>query len=85
VKEFARGCMRSYLILKEKAQRWNADKEIQALLKESAPGGGSFGRYSKDASKQLLAKSFDRAKIAARGLYYERLDQLTMEVLWGVR
>jgi xylose isomerase len=85
VKEFARGCMRSYLILKEKAQRWNADKEIQALLKESALGGGSFGRYSKDASKQLLAKSFDRAKIAARGLHYERLDQLTMEVLWGVR
>jgi xylose isomerase len=34
VKEFARGCMRTYLILKEKAARWNADKEIQAILKE---------------------------------------------------
>ena len=34
VKDFARGCMRTYLILKEKAQRWNADKEIQSILKE---------------------------------------------------
>src|SRR5450432_4044788 len=33
VKEFARGCMRTYMILKEKAQRWNADKEIQQIIK----------------------------------------------------
>ena len=32
VREFARGCMRTYLILKERAQRWNADAEIQGLL-----------------------------------------------------
>src|SRR6266545_1067511 len=32
VKAFARGCMRTYLILKEKAERWNADPEIQALV-----------------------------------------------------
>ncbi len=34
VREFARGCMRTYLILKEKAARWNADREIQSLLTE---------------------------------------------------
>ena len=34
VRDFARGCMRTYLILKERAQRWNADKEIQALLED---------------------------------------------------
>ena len=34
VKDFARGCMRTYLILKERAARWNADAEIQALLAE---------------------------------------------------
>src|SRR2546429_25079 len=34
VKDFARGCMRTYLILKEKAAYWNADKEIQGILKE---------------------------------------------------
>ena len=32
VKAFARGCMRTYLILKDKAERWNADPEIQALV-----------------------------------------------------
>src|SRR5512142_3272394 len=34
VKDFARGCMRTYLVLKEKAAQWNADKQIQALLAE---------------------------------------------------
>ena len=42
VKEFAQGCMRTYLILKERAARWNADAEIQAIVKEahrSRPAG----------------------------------------------
>ncbi|MCA9427898.1 MAG: xylose isomerase, partial [Candidatus Omnitrophica bacterium] len=34
VKDFAAGCMRTYLILKEKAKRWTEDKEIQGLLSE---------------------------------------------------
>ena len=38
VKDFARGCMRTYLILKEKAARWNAHQEIQAILKEVSTG-----------------------------------------------
>src|SRR5690349_12632457 len=50
VKEFARGCMRSYLILKEKAKRWNADSEIQALLKKSVPAGDGVGKYSKESA-----------------------------------
>src|SRR5687767_9907164 len=42
VKDFARGCMRTYLILKERAARWKADKEIQGLVQE-AGGGRSAG------------------------------------------
>lgn len=34
VKDFARGCMRTYLILKEKAARWNDNKEIKEILRE---------------------------------------------------
>src|SRR5204863_6169577 len=34
VREFARGCMRTYMILAEKARRWNADKEIAGLRKQ---------------------------------------------------
>jgi xylose isomerase len=58
--DFARGCMRTYLILKERAKQWNADPEIQAMVAELGTRG-------------------------QRGLRYERLDQLTMELLLGVR
>lgn len=86
VKDFARGCMRTYLILKEKAERWNADPEIQALLAEiKETDGEAFGKFSKEKASALLARQFDRAALASKGLKYERLDQLTMEILLGVR
>jgi xylose isomerase len=34
VKDFARGCMRTYLILKERAARWNADPENSGAASE---------------------------------------------------
>src|SRR5207248_400577 len=88
VKDFALGCMRTYLILKERAQRWNDDKEIQALFREAQQAGSgapAVGTYSTRGKDTLLAADFDRAAIAARGLKYERLDQLTMEILLGAR
>jgi xylose isomerase len=88
VKDFARGCMRTYLILKEKAARWNADAEIQALLTEAqaaGQGAPALNTYSGAHRDALLTASFDRTGLAARGLGYERLDQLTIEVLLGVR
>ncbi len=89
VKDFAAGCMRTYLILKEKARRFNEDKEIQALLKEINADNGDLsvyqGKYSRDKAEGLKAKEFDRVGLAKRGMMYERLDQLTIEVLLGVR
>jgi xylose isomerase len=86
VRDFARGCMRTYLILKERAERWNADKEIQALLRETTAGKApSISKYSTSGRDALLAESVDRTALASRGLGYEKLDQLTMEVLMGVR
>ena len=89
VKDFARCCMRTYLILKEKAAQWNADAEIQSLLQEINADDGSldqfFGKYSAQKAKDLKAQEFDRSSISARGLKYERLDQLTVEILLGVR
>lgn len=88
VKDFACGCMRTYLILKEKARRWNNDPEIQALLKEINAGnedGAAPLTYSAETAEQLKAASFDLEKLRNRGLGYERLDQLTVEVLLGVR
>ena len=87
VKEFARGCMRTYLILKDKAARWNADPEIKALLSRigETQGKAPLNVYSKDNCASLLAQTFDRVKIAEKGLEYERLDQLTIDILLGVR
>jgi xylose isomerase len=89
VKDFARGCMRTYLILKEKAAQFNADKEVQALLAEINADDGKmaqyFGKYSSEKAKALKAQSFDRAAISKRGLKYERLDQLTVDILLGTR
>ena len=89
VKDFARGCMRTYLILKEKAARFNADKEIQALLAEINADDGSMkayqGTYTAAKAAALKAQAFDRPALGRRGLAYEHLDQLTVELLLGVR
>src|ERR1051326_1320127 len=76
--DFAAGSMRTYLILKEKVARFNAAPEIQQLLsKPPAPATPS--------AAELRKTSFDLAALRARGYAYERLDQLTMELLLGVR
>ncbi|HUO10284.1 MAG TPA: xylose isomerase [Phycisphaerae bacterium] len=89
VKEFARGCIRTYMILKDKAARWNAHKEIQALRKEINVGDAQLEKltsgFSEAAMNQLKKAKFDRKALGAKGLPYERLDQLTMELLMGVR
>ena len=89
VKDFARGCMRTYLILKEKALQFNEDKEVQALLAEINADDGSmnqyFGKYSSEKAAALKEQSFDRVSIGKRGLKYERLDLLTVDILLGVR
>ena len=89
VKAFARGCMRTYLILKEKAERFTADAEIQALLAEINADDGAMagyqGSYDTGKAAAIKAASFDRIALGARGLPYERLDQLTVELLLGIR
>jgi xylose isomerase len=88
VKEFARGCMRTYMILKEKAARWNGDGEIQGLLKvinQDDPIGKLTKRFSEGNAKKLLDAKLDRVELAKERLPYEKLDQLTMELLMGVR
>jgi xylose isomerase len=86
--DFARGCMRTYLILRDKARRLAEDAEIQALLTEIRGDGRASawpGVYSRDGVALLRSRNFDRAAMAARPLPYERLDQLVVELLMGVR
>jgi xylose isomerase len=88
VRDFALGCMRTYLILKERARQWNADPEIQALVQEAGlagKGAPALSSYSAQQRDALLGTEFDRVALASKGLSYERLDQLTVELLLGAR
>jgi xylose isomerase len=88
VRDFARGCMRTYLLLKQRACEWNNHREIKALLAESAgsaDGGIAAAGYSAARAAGLKGQTFDRVALGSRGLAYERLDQLTIELLLGAR
>jgi xylose isomerase len=82
--------MRSYLIFKEKVGRFNADAEIQDLLRKLRNRGGAAGRavplkFSAKRAQKLKEESFDLTAMREQGYAYERLDQLTMELILGVR
>ena len=88
--DFAAGSMRTYLILKEKVARFNADAEIQALLRELRQRGVAGGEserpvFSPEGVRALRGRNINLAALRETGYGYERLDQLTMELLLGVR
>jgi xylose isomerase len=84
--DFARGCMRTYLVLKEKARQFRQDAEIQALLTEIRGREETELRpYTREAGAALLAHEFDIPRLSSRSLPYERLDQLVVDLLLGVR
>ena len=84
---FAAGNMRTYLILKAKVERFNGDPEIRQILDELRARGGGAERlvFSAERARGLQNEAFDLPALRARGYAYERLDQLTMELLLGVR
>jgi xylose isomerase len=87
--DFARGCMRTYLILAEKARRFRDDTEIQEALvatkvHELAVATSPDG-LSLDALEALRRGPHDVEHLAAQGYGHERLDQLVTELLLGVR
>jgi xylose isomerase len=81
--------MRTYLILKAKAAAFNADAEIQAALREIHAGPiplpGLGAPYTRAAADALKAHTFDRDALGQRGLGYERLDQMVVDLLLGTR
>jgi xylose isomerase len=86
--DFAAGSMRTYLILKEKVARFNADPDIQSVLDELRSRGGNphvVPKFSALNARELKGRAFDLDGIRGQGYGYERLDQLTMEILLGVR
>jgi xylose isomerase len=86
--DFAAGCMKTYLILKEKAKRFDIDPDIQEALAAASVGElgvPSVGAYSRNSAIALRDASVDADALADRGYYNERLDQLVMELIMGAR
>jgi len=87
--DFCLGCMRTFKILQEKVRQFNADSEIQGLLAvikaEDSALQSRMQAYSAENAAALAEFAIDRAAVGAQGRRYEKLDQLTVELLLGVR
>ena len=84
--ETARACMRTYLILREKVRAFRADAEVaEALAAARVPELSASTLAADESLESLRAETFDVAELAGRGMHFERLDQLAMEHLLGVR
>jgi len=87
--DFARGCMRTYLILKEKAKQFDADKEVRQILREinreDKELGTAMAKFTPESCKKIRSAKLDPAALAKKPLPYERLDQIVVETLLGVR
>jgi xylose isomerase len=94
--EFAAASMRTYLILADKARRFASDPEIQEALAAAKADrlaeqtvGGGLGADAIDAMRQDVRAKLQTPEwldaLSTQGYHHERLDQLVMELLLGVR
>jgi len=86
--DFAAGCMRTYLALRDKVHRFDSDPQIQAALVDAGAfdlARPSVGSYSTVAAVELKGETFDLDVLADRGYRNDHLDQLVIELLLGIR
>jgi xylose isomerase len=84
--ESARGCMRNYLILRDKVQAFRADPDVAAALEAAEVETLRTPTVGEGESlADLRSASYDVEGLAARSVGMEALDQLALEHLMGVR
>jgi xylose isomerase len=83
--DFARGCMRTYLILADKVRRFAEDAEIQEALATARADAIAEPTRPAGGLEELLTSTYDEDGLATYGYGHERLDQLVTELLLGVR
>ncbi len=87
--ESARGCMRNYLILRERSAAFRADPEVQQALRTSKLDELKRPTLAEGETYATLREEdwgdADVEALANRGMGFERLDQLAMDHLLGVR
>ena len=82
----AAACMRNYLILRQKSRAFRADPEVQAAL--VAARVDELAKPTLAAGEDIdtfRAEEFDPEAAGLRGMGFERLDQLALDHLYGVR
>ena len=84
--ESARGCMRNYLILRERVQAFRADPEVAAALEAAGVGELREPTVAPGESLDDIRKAtYDLDALRGRSVAMEALDQLAMEHLLGAR
>jgi xylose isomerase len=82
----AAACMRNYLILREKARAFRADPEVQEALRAARiPELAEPTLTPGETWRDVRDVQVDTEALGRRGMGYERLDQLALEHLYGVR
>ncbi|MEV4805108.1 xylose isomerase [Nonomuraea sp. NPDC049421] len=78
--------MRTYLILREKAQNFRADPEVREAMRASRVDELGLPTLNRGETLADLADDdFDPEAAAARGYHFTHLNQLALEHLLGVR
>src|SRR5487761_564137 len=82
----AAACMRNYLILRDKARKFRSDPEVVEALRAAGVDQLSQPTLADGETwRDVRDVEIDADGLAARGLGYERLDQLALEHLYGIR
>ncbi len=82
----AAGCMRNYLVLRARTRAFRSDPEVREAL--AAARLGELATTTLAPGETLASmrnEAFDADAAASRGLAFERLDQLALDYLYGVR
>jgi xylose isomerase len=83
--DFAAGCMRTYTALAEKAAHFDSLPDVQEALEAASAPELALATVEGDSPDTLKAESEALDALAERGYYNERLDQILVEVLLGLR
>jgi xylose isomerase len=83
--DFAAGCMRTYLALADRARAFDDLPEVKEALATASAPELATPTVDGDSPDTLKTESEALDELARRGSYNERLDQLVVEVLMGLR
>lgn len=81
----AAGCMRNYLVLRERAKAFRADPEVKAALETSQVEELSVPTLAEGETLEDIRKATYDIEKLDHGYAFEHLDQLAMDHLLGLR